>query len=78
MPFGLVNAPAVFERTINLGPLRFEIAIAYLDDILIPAPSTEEALERLKRVLEVFRAAGLTWQMPFSPGQNRIFGTRSF
>ena len=39
MPFGLVNAPAVFQRKINqvLGSLRFTTALAYMDDILIPA-----------------------------------------
>lgn len=37
MPFGLANAPAVFQRMINkiLGPIRFTQALAYMDDILI-------------------------------------------
>lgn len=39
MPFGLANAPAVFQRMINkvLGNRRFEYALAYLDDVLIPS-----------------------------------------
>ncbi|CAH2108926.1 unnamed protein product [Euphydryas editha] len=36
MPFGLINAPAVFQNMINkaLGNKRFELAIPYLDDLL--------------------------------------------
>lgn len=65
MPFGLVNAPAVFQRTINqiLGPLRFETAMAYLDDVLIPSASIAEGIQRLKCVLELFRTAGLTLRL---------------
>jgi hypothetical protein len=39
MPFGLVYAPAVFQRTINkvLGSLRFTTALVYMDDVLIPS-----------------------------------------
>jgi hypothetical protein len=39
MPFGLCNAPAVFQRMINhvLGQYRFSKVLCYLDDILLPA-----------------------------------------
>lgn len=62
MPFGLANAPAVFQRTINLvlGNLRYNIALAYMDDILVPSRSFEEGIERLEIVLQRFREAGLT------------------
>ncbi|CAH2220926.1 jg25639 [Pararge aegeria aegeria] len=62
MPFGLANAPAVFQRTINLvlGNLRYNVALAYMDDVLIPSRSFEEGLERLELVLKKFREAGLT------------------
>lgn len=65
MPFGLVNAPAIFQRTINqiLGPLRFETALAYLDDVLIPSVSIQQGIERLKCVLTLFRDAGLTLKL---------------
>lgn len=38
MPFGLVNSPAVFQRTVYkvLGNARFNSALAYMDDILVP------------------------------------------
>lgn len=65
VPFGLANAPAVFQRAINriLGPLRFETAMAYLDDVLIPSVSIKEGIERLESILKLFRTAGLTLRL---------------
>lgn len=62
IPFGLTNAPAVFQRAINdiLGSLRFSYALAYLDDILIISNGRKEGLERLENVLKIFRNANLT------------------
>ena len=62
MPFGLANAPAVFQRAINvaLGKLRNNIALVYLDDILIPSQTVEEGLERLERVLKALDVAGFS------------------
>lgn len=62
MPFGLCNSPAVFQRLINnvLGSLRYSIAMAYLDDVIIPSVSIEEGLERLEIVLLAIIDAGLT------------------
>lgn len=64
VPFGLTNAPSVFQRTVNeiLGPLRFSYALAYLDDILIVSNGVEQGLDRFERVLQVFQEAGLTLQ----------------
>ena len=47
MPFGLANAAAVFQRAIKtvLGPLRYSIALAYMDDTLIPAATATEVVE---------------------------------
>jgi hypothetical protein len=43
MPFGLANAPAVFQRAINdaLGELKYTVAVVYMDDILIPSTTIE-------------------------------------
>lgn len=62
MPFGLVNSPAVFQRTINkvLGNTRFKSTLAYMDDILIPGRDFEEELERLEDAFKLLRDAGLT------------------
>lgn len=65
MPFGLANAPAVFQRTVNkaLGSLRFDTAVAYMDDILVPSVSFDEGLERLATMFTKFREANLTLKL---------------
>lgn len=62
MPFGLANAPAVFQRAITkaLGTLRDNIALVYLDDVLIPSKTVEEGLHNLELVLEALRVAGFS------------------
>jgi hypothetical protein len=37
MPFGLANAPAIFQRSINdsLGKLKYTIAIVYVENFLM-------------------------------------------
>lgn len=62
MPFGLVNSPAVFQRTINkvLGNTRFKSALAYMDDILIPGKHFDEELYRLEETFKLLQEAGLT------------------
>jgi hypothetical protein len=65
MPFGLVNAPAVFQRAINsiLGELRCHTAMAYLDDILLPSLTFQAGLDALREVFELFRRAGMTFRL---------------
>lgn len=61
MPFGLLNGPAIFSKMINhvQGPLRFTIAMAYMDDILLPSVTEEEGLNNLEEILIVLRRANL-------------------
>lgn len=65
MSFGLVNAPSVFQRAMDniLGSLRFQCATAYLDDILVYAENYDDALRRLKAVLEKIRDANVTLRL---------------
>lgn len=65
MPFGLANAPAVFQRMMNslLGSARFGKATAYIDDVLIFGKNPAECLERLEEVLLVMENANLTLNM---------------
>lgn len=65
VPFGLANAPAVFQRVINrmLGSKRFESALAYLDDILVPSVDLENGFKRLEDVLKLLRENGLTLKL---------------
>lgn len=65
MPFGLANAPSVFQKTINtmLKGEKNRIAFAFMDDIIIPAHSIEQGMERLEAVLRLIRQAGLTLKL---------------
>lgn len=54
MPFGLRNAPSVFQRAIvkALGDLVHSYVVVYVDDVMIVGGTVAESLERLKVVLE--------------------------
>lgn len=61
-PFGCSNSPAAFQRHINNVFCQLIIekfVVVYVDDVMILAESEEQAVERLKRVLEVASEAGL-------------------
>lgn len=61
MPFGLCNAPAVFQRLMNkiLGPYR-DIAAVYLDDVIIPSNTCNKNLDSLRTILSTLRNENLT------------------
>lgn len=61
MPFGLANAPAVFQRMMNhvLGQARFNKATVYLDDLLIFGETPFECITRLEEVLILLEKAQL-------------------
>lgn len=65
MPFGLVNAPSVFQRTINkiLLEAKIKYAIVYMDDVLIPSKDITEGLQRLEEVLGLLKKGGLTLKL---------------
>jgi Reverse transcriptase (RNA-dependent DNA polymerase) len=62
MPFGLMTAPATFQRAIDidLSSVRFQCALTYLDDIVKYSPTFEQHLEDLFKVLKLFRGAGVS------------------
>lgn len=53
MPFGLCNAPATFQRLMQvvMNDLVFQILVVHLDDILVFSESFEQHLCRLEIVL---------------------------
>ena len=61
MPFGLVNAPAAFQRlmTTVFGDMNFESVLIYLDDIIVFSTTLEEQVKRLSQVFNRLRENGL-------------------
>ena len=61
MPFGLVNAPATFERLMErvLSGIAWSECLVYLDDILVFGPDFGTTLARLEKVLDRLGEAGL-------------------
>ncbi len=61
MPFGLVNAPATFQRLINkvLRDYLRKFCLVYLDDIIIYFKSFKDHKRHVRKVLQVIRSAGL-------------------
>ena len=61
MPYGLCNAPAMFQRLMQncLGKLNLQYALIYLDDVIVYSKTPEEHLKRLQAVLDRFAMSGL-------------------
>ena len=60
MPFGLNNAPAVFQELMNIVLQGCEdFATAYLDDILIFSSTEEEHTQHIQTVFDRIREHGL-------------------
>ena len=64
LPFGLCNAPATFQRLMDmvLAGLQLDSYLVYLDDVIIPGRDFEQHLCNLQQVLKRFRNAGLKLQ----------------
>ncbi|KAE8218241.1 hypothetical protein CF319_g7848 [Tilletia indica] len=67
VPFGLRNAPSVFQRLMDhiLGPLRWRQAIVYIDDSVVATDTLEEHLAALDTLLSSAEKVGLK----FSPSK---------
>ena len=61
MPFGLCNAPATFERLMEivLRGLTWKTCLVYLDDVLVMGKTFDEHLENLKAVFSRIQNAHL-------------------
>ncbi|XP_048485458.1 uncharacterized protein K02A2.6-like isoform X2 [Plutella xylostella] len=60
--YGLANAPAIFQRTMENLLSGIDGVSCWLDDVCVTAPSREEHLRRLREVLARFKNAGLKLQ----------------
>ncbi|KAE8238705.1 hypothetical protein A4X13_0g8413 [Tilletia indica] len=67
VPFGLKNAPAVFQRLMDrvLGSLRWKTAVVYIDDVIAATATLEEHLSTLDTILSSASQIGLK----FSPSK---------
>ena len=61
MPFGLCNAPATFQRAMDLilKGVAYNYVIPYLDDIIIYSKSYEDHIEHVREVLRGLHEAGI-------------------
>ena len=61
IPFGLTNAPAVFQRFMEtcLDGLNGEIAMTYLDDVLVFSDNFQAHLDHLRQVLKRLQKHGV-------------------
>ena len=61
MPYGLCNAPAMFQRLMQncLGELNLTYALVYLDDMIVYSKMEEDHLRRLQAMFERFHEHGL-------------------
>jgi hypothetical protein len=66
MPFGLMNAPAIFQRAINetLNPVLFKYALVYVDDVIIYSETLDEHMTHLDNVFSLFSRYG--WKVKMS------------
>lgn len=65
MPFGLINAPASFQRMMNeiLSEYINKICLVYMDDIIILGNSLEEHLENIEKIFSKLQNANLKIQI---------------
>ena len=61
MPFGLMNAPASFQRVmdITLDGLKFTSCLVFIDDILVFSEDFDSHIQRLQQVFERLKLSGL-------------------
>lgn len=60
MPFGIKNAPATFQRLMNIVTHELEGVMAYLDDVVVVGTSWQEHMARLRDLFTRLDEAGLT------------------
>ena len=62
LPFGLCNAPATFQRAIDmiLAGVKWQYALVYLDDIIVFSRTAEEHISHLDKVFTLLSEAGVT------------------
>ena len=81
LPMGLASVPGAFQNVMELifSGLSYEIALVYLDDIIVFGKNFEEHLERLELSFGRLEKSGLKIKgskCKFFQKKNRFFGAR--
>ena len=65
MPFGLRNAPATFQRALDiiLSGVRWQTCLIYLDDVIVFSRTIEQHVRDVDTVLTLLRKAGVTLKL---------------
>ena len=65
MPFGLSNAPATFQRVLDivLARYRWQTCLVYLDDVIIFSKNMDDHVGHVREVLTALRDAGVTLKL---------------
>ena len=65
LPFGLRNAPATFQRAIDviLSGVKWKTCLVYLDDVIIFSPDRKSHLKHVDDALYLLRKAGLSLKL---------------
>ncbi len=75
LPFGLANAPSIYQRTMNkvLGKFIGKFVMVFIDDIVVYSKNEEDHAKHVQLVLETLEKNGLTLKdTKCSWAQNRI------
>lgn len=74
MPFGLKNAPSIFQRTIDdiCRPYIGKFAHVYMDDVLVYSITKEEHAEHIEKIMNALRSAN----MKISDEKSKFFMTK--
>ena len=65
MPFGLRNAPATFQRALDiiLSGVRWQTCLIYLDDVIVFSKSMEKHIQDVDEVLQLLGDAGVSLKL---------------
>jgi len=66
MPLGLTNAPATFQRALDIirSGVKWQSCLVYLDNVIVYSRTEEEHIGRVDHVLRLLREAGVTLRLP--------------
>ena len=65
MPFGLCNAPATFQRTMDilLSQYKWQTCLVYLDDIIVYSNSFDKHVKDITDILSVLQQSGVSLKL---------------